>query len=67
MRVLVVEDAPALAEVVAEGLRDQGMAVDVALDGEDGPFGGHALATNGLLHDDVLARLRTGDETEDGA
>ena len=33
MRVLVVEDAVALAEVVAEGLRDQGMAVDVALDG----------------------------------
>ncbi|SNY37519.1 response regulator transcription factor [Paractinoplanes atraurantiacus] len=33
MRVLVVEDAAALAEVVAEGLRDQGMAVDVALDG----------------------------------
>jgi DNA-binding response OmpR family regulator len=33
MRVLVVEDAPALAEVVAEGLRDQGMAVDVAGDG----------------------------------
>ncbi|MBM2619799.1 response regulator transcription factor [Actinoplanes sp. LDG1-06] len=35
MRILVVEDAPALAEVVAEGLRDQGMAVDVALDGLD--------------------------------
>ena len=33
MRVLVVEDARTLAEVVAEGLRDQGMAVDVALDG----------------------------------
>jgi DNA-binding response OmpR family regulator len=33
VRVLVVEDARALAEVVAEGLRDQGMAVDVALDG----------------------------------
>ena len=33
MRVLVVEDVPALAEVVAEGLRDQGLAVDVALDG----------------------------------
>jgi DNA-binding response OmpR family regulator len=31
--VLVVEDVPTLAEVVAEGLRDQGMAVDVALDG----------------------------------
>ncbi|MFD9451880.1 response regulator transcription factor [Streptomyces sp. NPDC059985] len=33
MRVLVVEDARALAEVVAEGLRDQGMAVDIAYDG----------------------------------
>ena len=33
MRILVVEDARALADVVAEGLRDQGMAVDVAYDG----------------------------------
>lgn len=33
MRVLVVEDARSLAEVVAEGLRDQGMAVDLAYDG----------------------------------
>jgi DNA-binding response OmpR family regulator len=33
MRILVVEDARPLAEVVAEGLRDQGMAVDLAHDG----------------------------------
>ncbi|WP_214327481.1 response regulator transcription factor [Nonomuraea sediminis] len=33
MRVLVVEDARTLADVVAEGLRDQGMAVDLAYDG----------------------------------
>ncbi|MDH6703436.1 DNA-binding response OmpR family regulator [Kitasatospora sp. MAA19] len=33
MRVLVVEDARVLADLVAEGLRDQGMAVDVAYDG----------------------------------
>jgi DNA-binding response OmpR family regulator len=33
MRVLVVEDAHALAEVIVEGLRDQGMAVDLAHDG----------------------------------
>lgn len=33
MRILVVEDARELADVVAEGLRDQGMAVDVAYDG----------------------------------
>jgi DNA-binding response OmpR family regulator len=33
MRVLVVEDSTSLAEVLVEGLRDQGMAVDVAHDG----------------------------------
>lgn len=33
MRILVVEDDRPLAEVVAEGLRDQGMAVDLAYDG----------------------------------
>jgi DNA-binding response OmpR family regulator len=33
MRVLVVEDSRSLADVLAEGLTDQGMAVDVARDG----------------------------------
>lgn len=33
MRVLVAEDARALADRLAEGLRDQGMAVDIARDG----------------------------------
>ena len=33
MRVLVVEDMPRYANRIAEGLRDQGMAVDVAYDG----------------------------------
>lgn len=33
MRVLVVEDVPRLAADIAEGLRDQAMAVDVAYDG----------------------------------
>ena len=41
MRLLVVEDAPALAAVIAEGLRDQGMAVDLAHDG---------LAAAGRVH-----------------
>lgn len=30
-----------------------------SLQGQDGPFGGNALATNSLLHDDVLATLGT--------
>ena len=35
MRVLIVEDAPRLANVLAEGLRDQGIATDLARDGVD--------------------------------
>ncbi len=35
MRVLVVEDVRRLADDIAEGLRDQGMAVDVAYDGSE--------------------------------
>ena len=36
-RILVVEDVPVFANAIAEGLRDQGMAVDVAYDGHAGP------------------------------
>src|SRR5215468_5194718 len=36
MRVLVVEDEMQLAEAVARGLRREGMAVDVAYEGDDG-------------------------------
>ncbi|MDI2031526.1 response regulator transcription factor [Saccharopolyspora sp. TS4A08] len=36
MRILVVEDEKPLAEAVARGLRRDGMAVDVAYDGESG-------------------------------
>src|SRR5258708_12849942 len=36
MRVLVVDDNLVVADAVAEGLRDQGMAVDVAYDGPTG-------------------------------
>ncbi|MGH2894907.1 MAG: response regulator transcription factor [Solirubrobacteraceae bacterium] len=35
MRVLVVEDVPRFANRIAEGLRDQGIAVDVAYDGHE--------------------------------
>lgn len=36
MRILIVEDQPELAALVAHGLRRRGMAVDTALDGETG-------------------------------
>ncbi len=35
MKVLVVEDVPRFANRIAEGLRDQGIAVDVAYDGNE--------------------------------
>jgi histidinol-phosphatase len=49
---LALHDMAALVPVVTEaGGRF------TSLTGVDGPFGGNALATNGLLHDDVLARI----------
>jgi DNA-binding response OmpR family regulator len=48
VRVLVVEDNEVVAQAVAEGLRDQGMAVDVAGDGAAG------LEKAGLAPYDVI-------------
>jgi DNA-binding response OmpR family regulator len=36
VRILLIEDETVLAERIADGLRDQGMAVDLAADGVDG-------------------------------
>ena len=36
MRVLIIEDEEALASAIARGLRREGMAVDVSLDGAGG-------------------------------
>jgi histidinol-phosphatase len=50
---LALHDMAALVPVVLEaGGRF------TSLDGEDGPFGGDALATNGVLHDEVLGLLK---------
>ena len=48
MRVLVVEDEELLADAIARGLRREGMAVDVALDGAD------ALEKAGVNRYDVV-------------
>lgn len=53
MRVLVVEDSIPLAEVVADGLRSQGMAVDVAYDGVE------AVAKLALTNYQVVVLERT--------
>ncbi len=38
MRVLIVEDEKSLADILKKGLEEEGYAVDVAYDGEDGLF-----------------------------
>lgn len=48
MRVLVVEDEEELAELIAKGLRNEGMAVDVAYDGAE------ALYKASISHYDVV-------------
>jgi len=38
MRILIVEDEKSLADIIKKGLEEEGYAVDVAYDGEDGLF-----------------------------
>lgn len=38
MRILIVEDEKALADIIRQGLEEEGYAVDVAYNGEDGLF-----------------------------
>jgi histidinol-phosphatase len=66
--VLVAEGAVDIAAEPALGLHDMAALVPVvteaggrftSLAGEDGPHGGNAVATNGLLHDEVLRRIGT--------
>jgi DNA-binding response OmpR family regulator len=65
MRVLVVEDSRPLADVVAEGLRDQGMAVDVSYDGREASLKLDVNAYNVVVldrdlpgvHGDALCRM----------
>ncbi len=71
MRVLVVEDIPRHANRIAEGLRDQGIAVDVAYDGREAASKVHVNPYDVVLldrdlpgiHGDELCQLIT--HTED--
>jgi DNA-binding response OmpR family regulator len=67
VRVLVAEDVRSLADDIAEGLRDNGFAVDVAYDGVDASvkldtFDYHVVVLDRDLpgiHGDVLCRMIT--------
>jgi two-component system copper resistance phosphate regulon response regulator CusR len=56
VRILVIEDEPAAAQMLAKGLREQGYAVDVATDGEDGAFKACVNQYDLIVLDVVLPR-----------
>ena len=57
MRLLVVEDDPALARQLAERLEGEGYAVDRAADGEDGQFLGETEPYDAIVLDLGLPRV----------
>lgn len=59
MRILLVEDEPNAARMLAKGLREQTFAVDVALDGEEAVFQA-SVNSYDLLILDVVLPLKTG-------
>jgi len=59
MRVLLVEDEPRAAEVLAKGLREQAYAVDLAADGESAIFQASTIDYDALILD-VMLPLRDG-------
>jgi len=57
MRLLVVEDEPDLLRGLARALRDEGYAVDTAVDGEDGLFKAESVNYDAIVLDVMLPRL----------
>src|SRR5215510_3696691 len=56
MRILLVEDEPSAARVLAKGLREQAYAVDVAGDGETASFQAATTDYDALILDVMLPR-----------
>jgi two-component system response regulator VanR len=61
MRILVAEDEPRIAAAVARGLRREGMAVDVASDGESALFKARVNAYDVVVLDRDLPKLHGDD------
>jgi two-component system OmpR family response regulator len=57
MRVLIVEDEPKLAALIARGLREEGHAADVAANGEDALWMAPAAAYDAVVLDVMLTGI----------
>jgi two-component system copper resistance phosphate regulon response regulator CusR len=56
LRILLVEDEKAAAQVLSQGLREQGYSVDVAQDGEEGSYKAHITPYDLFILDVLLPR-----------
>ena len=54
MRLLIVEDEKSLADILKKGLEEEGYAVDVAYDGEEGLFMAENEASDLIILDIML-------------
>ncbi len=57
MRLLIVEDEPDLLDTLAEAMREEGFAVDEAVDGEDGLYKARETEYDAVILDVMLPRL----------
>jgi heavy metal response regulator len=57
MRILVIEDEKKVADFIKRGLKEEGYAVDVASDGEDGYFQAQEISYDLILLDLMLPKL----------
>lgn len=57
MRLLVVEDEPALLQVIARALREENYAVDEAADGKEGLYKAHTWNYDAIILDMMLPGL----------
>ncbi len=57
MRILIIEDEPDLLRSLAQALREEGYAVDTAVDGEDGLFKAESWDYNAIVLDGMLPKL----------
>jgi len=57
MRLLVVEDEPDLLTVISQSLREDGYAVDTAVDGEEGLFKAQGAEYDAIVLDLMMPKM----------
>ena len=60
MRVLLIEDSAPIVRAVRQGLEEEGFAVDVAVDGEDGDIKARTTSYDVIVLDRMLPKLPEG-------